>query len=97
MGDSCLCWQWQQSGDGEEHLYFPESIGLPIQLCIAVPGLPEHCHLMLLHLAQCFLLREDHNLHPPHLPVAKTEGVWIGSVDAAQFCEVSIVSTILFS
>lgn len=72
-------------GGGKEHLYFPESIGLPTQLCIAVPGLPEHRHLMLLHLAQCFLLREDHNLHPPHLPVAKT-GVWIGSVDAAQFC-----------
>lgn len=77
-------------GDEEEHLYFPVSSGLPIQPCTAVPSLPmeltEHRHLMVLHLAQCFVLREDRNPHPPHLPWAKTEDVWVGSMDAAQFC-----------
>ncbi|KAF5914441.1 hypothetical protein HPG69_016392 [Diceros bicornis minor] len=65
-----------------------QPVGLLLLSMVGVPSLPvglfERCHLMVLHLVQCLLLCENCNLHPPCLPLNKAEGVWVGSMDAAQ-------------
>ena len=56
--------------------------------CVPAPGrsvgLLELGNTVVLHLAQCLLLCENRNLHPPRLPLAKAECIWVGSLDATQ-------------